>query len=117
MAKKIPDDVLLTYVLANMPQVQIAKELHMTKAQINRRIKTPEFQELLSEYRRKILDGNIAYLTANVRKAVQTLVELLDDDNPFVRLKASTQIISMAQDVSIQNEIMSKIKAYEEDEI
>ena len=110
MAKKVSDDVLLAFCLSGKTQTAIAKELGMTKAQICKRIKQPEFQETLSEYRKKVLDGTLADLTANARKATQTLVKLLDDDNPFIQLKAATQILSMTQDISIQKDLMKEIE-------
>lgn len=120
MANKIQDEDLLLLVLSGRSQTDIAKKLHCTKATVNRRIHSKEFSELLSEYRRKRIDTALTSLTDGVQKAADTLKELLDSDNDFVRLHASSKILQQAQDFSLQNDLLRDIeeikKALEEQE-
>ena len=110
MARKLKDDDLLLLMLSGKSQTVIAKELGVTKATITRRIHTPEFAEMLAQYRKKVLDGVITDLTTNAQKSVSTLVQLLDEENPNVRFNAASKILQLTQDYSLQNDLMKDIE-------
>ena len=110
MAQKVDDKTLLALCLSGKTQTQIAQELHMTKTAICRRVNTDDFQTMLSDYRKRVLDGILTSLTANAQKSVDTLVSLLDNDNPFVQLQAACKILSMAQEVGIQKDLYRDIE-------
>ena len=114
MKKKFDDKTLLALCLTGHTQTQIAKELHVTKAQVCRRINTTAFQELLNDYRNKVLDGVLTDLTAHSQKAVLTLVSLLDDDSPFIQLQAASKILQLAQDYGIQKDLMRDIELWKQ---
>lgn len=114
MTKKVDDKTLLALCLTGKTQTQIAKELGMTKAQICRRINTDDFQTMLSDYRKKVLDGVLTDLTAHAQKSVQTIVQLLDNENPYIQLQAACKILSMSQDYGIQKDLMRDIEAWKE---
>lgn len=106
---KVDDTTLLSLCLSGKTQTEIAKELGLTKTQVCRRINKAEFQELLAEYRHKVLDGVLTELTAYSHKSVLTLVALLDDSNAFARLQAACKILALAQEFGIQKDIMQDI--------
>ena len=110
MAKKVDDKTLLALCLTGKTQTEIARTLGMTKAQICRRINTEDFQTMLSQYRKRVLDGILTDLTANAQKSVKTLVKLLDNENPFVQFNAASRILSMAQEYGIQKDLMCDIE-------
>lgn len=114
MKKKADDKTLLALCLTGHTQSQIAKELGMTKAQVCRRINTQAFQELLAEYRNKVLDGVLTDLVAHSQKAVLTLVGLLDDDSPFIQLQAASKILQLAQDYGIQKDLLRDIELWKQ---
>lgn len=111
---KIDNETLLTKLLSGQTQASIAKELGMSKVQICRRVNTAEFQDLLTQYRRKILDAVYADMTANARKAVDVLVELLNDPNPFVRYNASCKILNTLTDYSVIQDLLRDIQDLKE---
>lgn len=110
MAKMIKDEDLLLLMLSRRSQTEIAKELGVTKATITRRVHTPEFAEMLAEYRKKALDACMTDLTTNAQKSVKTLVKLLDESNPNVRFNAASKILQLSQDFSLQNDLMRDIE-------
>ena len=121
MARKLKDEDLLLLMLSGRSQTAIAKELQVTKATITRRVHTKEFAEMLSQYRKKILDGVVTELTTNAQKSVNTLVQLLDEENPNVRFNAASKILQLTQDYSIQTDLLKDIeeikKAQREQEV
>lgn len=112
MAKKVDDKTILALCLTGQTQTQIARQLGMTKAQICRRINTDEFQAMLCDYRKKILDGVLTELTASTQKSVKTLVQLLDNESPSIKLQAACKILSMAQDYGIQKDLLHEIEVW-----
>ena len=114
MTKKVDDKTLLALCLTGKTQTQIAKELGMTNAQICRRINTDDFQTMLSDYRKRVLDGVLTDLTAHAQKSVKTIVRLLDNENPYIQLQAACKILSMSQDYGIQKDLMRDIEAWKE---
>ena len=114
MKKKVDDKTLLALCLTGHTQTQIAKELGMTKVAVCRRINTQAFQELLAEYRNKVLDGVLTDLVAHSQKAVLTLVSLLDDDSPFIQLQAASKILQLAQDYGIQKDLLRDIELWKQ---
>ena len=107
---KVDDSTLLAMCLSGATQAHIAEELGMTKAQICRRVNAPDFQNVLAEYRKKIIDSTLTELSSNAQKSVQTLVQLLDCDNPSIRLQAASKLISFAQEYSLQHDILHDIE-------
>ena len=99
MAKKVDDKTLLAMCLTGQTQTQIC-----------RRINTDDFQTMLSQYRKRVLDGILTDLTANAQKSVKTLVRLLDNRNAFVQFNAASKILSMAQEYGIQKDLMRDIE-------
>ncbi len=117
MKKKVDDATLLSLVLTNNSQTQIAETLGMTKAAICRRIKSPTFQDLLADYRKRVLDGVLTALTSNAYRSVDTLVELLDDDNPYIRYQSASKILSLSQEFGVQYDLLRQIENIKQSQI
>ena len=110
MARKLKDEDLLLLMLSGKSQTVIAKELGVTKTTITRRVHTKEFEDMLAQYRKKVLDSVITDLTTNAQKSVKTLVQLLDEETPNVRFNAASKILQLTQDYSLQNDLMKDIE-------
>lgn len=123
MAQKVKDEDLLYLCLCGKTQKEISKALRITPATVNRRINTPQFKDMLSDYRNKAIENVLTNLTAVAGKAVSTLTELLDDNSPYIRLKACSKVLELVQDYNLQTDIIRDVedlkarKEKEEDEL
>ena len=111
---KVTDEQLLAMMLSGKTQADIARELGMNKVTICRRVNTKTFQETLSQHRQAVLDEVFTDLNANARKAVDVLVKLLDDKNPFVQYNAACKILSSVQDYGLQRDLLRDIQGLKE---
>ena len=107
---KVDDQQLLAMVLSGQTQTEIAKALNMTKGQVSRRVNSDNFQGLLSEYRKKVLDGVLTSLIANSQKAVNKICSLLDSENEYLAFQSAVKVLSMAQDYGIQKDLLIDIQ-------
>lgn len=60
----------------------------------------PAFQEAFAERRKAILDFASARLEAATEAALEKLIELLDDDDPAIRLRAANSILDRVEKTS-----------------
>lgn len=82
----------------------------MTQAHICRRMKRPEFQELLRAHRKSVLDTVEAELADSAIQSVKVLQKLLDAKNGYLRFSAASRIISLTMDVSVQKDLLHEIE-------
>lgn len=114
MARKLRNEDLLIACLTCKSQREIAKELGVTTATVNRRIHDPTFQKVFSEHRKKILDGTSTELVSNSQKAVEVLVKLLDSENELMRYNAASKILHLSQDYITQTDIIQRLDRLEQ---
>ena len=96
----LPDDIIQDMAevvfLDQLSDSDIAARFGMSKPTLYKLKRTSRFQKALKDY------GEIAVREANTKiqaaseKAVITLLNLLDDDSPAIRLKAATEAIRLA---------------------
>lgn len=110
---KISDEAILILLLQGYSQRQISAELKATPTTISRRIKKPEFKNLLSEYRQRILDNTATLLTSNSEKAANTLIRLLDSDNELTKYNAASKILSYAENWITLNDLQQRLDTLE----
>lgn len=111
---KVDDSTLITAYLRNSGnQTMTAKELCMTKAAVCRRLKSEKLQILLRENRKKIIDSTLNQLINLNQKSVTVLAELLENENPFVKLQAVRQITSISKDFIVINDLQTRLDELE----
>lgn len=110
MKKKLDDDSLLILILAGEKQSKIAQEFGVSVAHVCRRVNDPQFQEKLSQHRKSVLDSCMSQLTATANEAVSVLADLLHNKNGYLRFSAASRILSLVQDLSIQEDMMKEIE-------
>ncbi len=107
---KISDTKLLALILSGESQTAISEQFNMTVAAVNRRVNNPDFQALLAEYRRDVLDSVLTSLTSKSQKAADVLISLLDDKNSFIKLQASKNLLALVQEFSLERDLLRQVE-------
>lgn len=87
---------VLPHLLQSPSLEEAARRSGITPKQIHSWLKHPEFQEELKKQRNTIFCSALAILKTGTQKAVLTLISLLDDEDPRIRLIASEKVLSNA---------------------
>ena len=98
MSKLNNEDLLISYVSSGFNQTKTAKTLGTTKQTVNRRVQSPEFQELLQNYRKNLFQKSSQILLENSVKASRTLAKLLDSSSENVKLQSACKILNLSND-------------------
>lgn len=112
--QKITDAELMLAVISGDSQKSIAQRFGMAESSISKRIHTSRFQNMLCQYRSQMIDNTLSSLSKYAIQAVETLGELLNSDNEWMRLQASTKILDYVQSYSYQNDILRQLKELKE---
>lgn len=112
---KINNEELLTaYVSNNFNQTKTAKALGTTKQTINRKVKSPEFQELLQNYRKALFRESSQILLENSVKASRTLAKLLDSQNENIKLQSACKILNLSNDYTTIDDLETELNSLKE---
>lgn len=107
---KVSDEKLLELCLSGMSQREIASALNMTPPAVCKRMSKPAFKEKLREHRQAVLRDMEAELSAAAKKSVQTLVELLDSSNQYLRFSTASRIVQLNMDIVTQQDLLEEIE-------
>lgn len=108
---KISNEQLLTaYVSNNFNQTKTAKALGTTKQTINRKVKSPEFQEELSRYRNHLFQSASQILLENSVKASKILSKLLDSQSENIRFQAACKILNLSNDFTTIDNLETELE-------
>lgn len=110
MSKLNNADLLITYIGNNFNQTKTAKALGTTKQTINRKVKSPEFQELLRDYRKALFRESSQILLENSVKASRTLARLLDSSSENVKLQSACKILNLSNDFTTIDNLETELE-------
>ncbi len=110
MSKLNNEDLLISYVSSGFNQTKTAKALGTTKQTINRRVKSPEFQELLQNYRKNLFQQSSQILLENTLRASKTLVKLLDSKTENIRFQAACKILNLSNDFTTIDSLETELE-------
>jgi len=114
MSKLNNEDLLISYVSSGFNQTKTAKALGTTKQTINRRVKSPEFQELLQNYRKNLFQQSSQILLENTLRASKTLSKLLASSSENVRLQSAVKILNIANDTTVIDDLQQELNSLKE---
>lgn len=102
-------------ILASCPDYsKAAKELGICRELIYEWMKDPLYKTKVDEARSQLVAEAIVRLKANMTKAVDVLVFLLDDESPVIRRGAANDILNHTGRFIEIKELESRIKALEQ---
>src|SRR6478672_5057750 len=88
-------DVLLAMALAaGTSASDAARQTGVSLSTVNRRLADPDFRKFVADLRAQPLERALGRVTDNMTKAADTLVAVLDHDNPVYRLRAARAMLS-----------------------
>ncbi len=105
---------VLPHLLHSPSYEEAARRAGITSKQIYSWLKQPEFQEELKKQRNSIFCDALGALKAGSQKAIQTILYLLDDKDPRIRLLAAEKILSNAFKGTELMDIEERLSALEQ---
>ena len=114
MSKLNNEDLLITYIGNSFNQTKTAKALGTTKQTINRRVKSPEFQALLTEYRKNLFQQSSQILLENTLRASKVLSKLLDSQSENIKLQSAVKILNLSADYTTIDNLEQELNSLKE---
>ena len=108
MSKLNNEDLLISYVSSGFNQTKTAKTLGTTKQTVNRRVQSPEFQELLQNYRKTLFQKSSQILLEISVMASSTLAKLLDSSSEIVKLHRASKILKLCNEFTSLDDLESE---------
>ena len=105
---------VIPYLLAAPSLEEGCKRARVSKVTVYGWLKQEVFQQELKRHRDELIDRALDSLKANVSKATETLVTLLDSKSEPIRARAAEDIIEFAQKAIEHEELERRIQALEE---
>jgi hypothetical protein len=94
--------------------VQAASVVKVAPRTIYQWYSTSDFRSYVDNLRSALLDEAVNRLAGNATKAADTLVALLDDMDPSIRLRASLGVVEMLGKMRDRFEIVRRLEALEQ---
>ena len=110
MSKLNNEDLMNSYVSSVINQTKTAKTLRTTKQKVNRRVQSPEFQELLQNYRKNLFQKSSQIILENSVKASRTLAKLLDSSSENVKLQSACKILNLSNDFTTIDDLETELE-------
>jgi hypothetical protein len=113
--KKIADDAFLTAIGCGATIENAAAKAGICRTTAHRRLKDPEFQRRLAEFRAETVKRSADMLTAASLEAIKTLLDLQGASTPAaVRLGAARSIIELGTRLRESADMAERLTALEE---
>ena len=93
---------------------EAARQANISAKQIHEWMKDEIFRRELSSRRQQLFESSLETIKSATSRAVVTLISLLDDENPRIRLSSADKILSHAYQSHELLHLEEKIKSLEE---
>lgn len=114
-----PDQELIEMAVKGFTQEDIAKKLGLSSRQVRRRMEKPHIRKAIKKYCDLLWENRLRRVANNFDKMESVFVDLMDDENPYLKLQASIQMrnlcfhgreIELSQDVEELREELKHLK-------
>ena len=114
--KRISDERMIFAILSNKDILTASKTLGISVQSIYNRLRKPEFRQRLQQERLGKFEVANSKLTDSMGRAVDVLVEILEDANVSagVRIRASQILLDITLKVTEQANIIQRLDSLEE---
>ena len=112
--KRIDNTTFAMAVLTTKTQDEAAEKLGVTAQTVTKRKKSKEYQKEFSRLRLMMFQESTRLLVSASVQAVETLVEMLKDENSYSRYNAASKILQLAGENLDREELLNRIIAIEE---
>lgn len=114
MSKLNNEDLLISYVSSGFNLTRTAQQLNICRQTVAKRVQTPEFQALLTEYRKNLFRESSQILLENSVKASRTLARLLSSENENVKLQSACKILNLSNDFTTIDDLETELNSLKE---
>lgn len=114
MSKLNNEQLLTAYVSSGFNLTRTAQQLNICRQTVAKRVQTPEFQALLTEYRKNLFQSASQNLLENTVKASRTLVKLLNSKNENVKLQSACKILNLSADFTTIDDLQQELNSLKE---
>ncbi len=108
------EEILVSYLENGFNLSETAKALGVCRQTVAKRVQAPEFQALLTEYRKNLFQQSSQILLENTLRASKALVKLLDSSNENVRLQSAVKILNLSADYTTIDDLEQELNSLKE---
>lgn len=114
MTKIDNQKLLISYLENGFNLSETAKALGVCRQTVAKKVQTPEFQALLTEYRKNLFQQSSHILLENTLRASKTLVKLLASSSENIRLQSAVKILNIANDTTVIDDLQQELNSLKE---
>lgn len=114
MAKIDNEKLLISYVQNGFNLSRTAQQLNICRQTVSKRIKSNEFQALLTEYRKNLFQQSSQILLENTLRASKTLVKLLNSKSENIKLQTAVKILNLSADYTTIDNLEQELNSLKE---
>lgn len=114
MAKIDNQKLLIAFVQNGFNLSETAKALGICRQTVAKRVQTPEFQELLQNYRKNLFQSASQNLLESTQSASRTLIKLLNSKNENIKLQTAVKILNIASDTTVIDDLEQELNSLKE---
>lgn len=114
MAKIDNQKLLISYLENGFNLSETEKALGVCRQTVSKRIKSDEFQGLLTEYRKNLFQQSSQILLENTLRASKALVKLLDSQSENIKLQSAVKILNLSADFTTIDDLQQELNSLKE---
>ena len=114
MTKIDNQKLLISYLENGFNLSETAKALGVCRQTVAKKVQTPEFQALLTEYRKNLFQQSSQILLENTLRASKTLVKLLNAKSENIKLQTAVKILNLSADYTTIDDLQQELNSLKE---
>ena len=112
--KRTDDEAIILALLSSRTQAEAARKLGINSNLISERKQDKEFITKYDAYKSTLIETTANKLLSANTQAIDTLIELMNDNNSAVRVSACKSVLSYAKEYVMLADIDKRLQAIEE---